>query len=133
MKHPDLPAIESRLLPMLNAARDELRTMYPDLRITSSSLPFEQATDATGHILELSVFFPDAPPEHPDVLELYVVLRGVAGPSPTVDAYVRRGYHGPVKFDLFPGSIPLSEAAIDRIVSSWPDLLRALHNAIRRR
>jgi hypothetical protein len=125
-------ALEQRFLPALRAAEAEINAGFPDVRAGVWSQPHGQLTDAPSHVIALSCFLPDAPPDQPDEVTLELCFGGVRGPSPSVDADVVWGYPGQVEADLFPSTVAMSEEALRRVEAELPRLVEVLQTAVRR-
>jgi hypothetical protein len=124
--------LERRLLPSLRAAEAEINAAFPGVQARVWSLPVGQATDSPGHVIALSCFFPEAPPNQSDEVTLQVCIGSVRGPGPSLDAAVIWGYPGQLEADLFPGPVAMSEDALRQLEAELPRLLEVLRTAVTR-
>jgi hypothetical protein len=124
--------LERRFLPSLRAAEAEINAAFPGVQARVWSLPVGRATDSPGHVIALSCFFPEAPPNQPDEVTLELCIGSVRGPSPSLEADVIWGHPGQLEADLFPGTVAMSEDALRRIEAELPRLVEVLRTAVRR-
>jgi hypothetical protein len=124
--------LERRFLPALRAAEAEINAGVSGVRAAVWSQHFGQATDSPGHVIALSCFFPNAPPDQPDEVSLELSFGGVTGPNPTVEADVVWGHPGQAEADLFPRPVPLTEESLRRVEIELPRLIEVLWSAVRR-
>ena len=124
--------LERRFLPALRRAEAEINAGFPGVRAEAWSQPHGQATDSPGYVIALSCYFPDAPADQPDEVTLELCVGGIGGPKPSLEADVIWGCPGQVELDLFPGSVAMSEDAVQRIEAELPRLVQVLQAAVRR-
>jgi hypothetical protein len=125
-------ALERRFLPALREAENGINANVAGVQAGVWSQPQGQATDSPGHVIALSCFFPNAPPDQPDEVTLELCFGGVSGRGPTVEADVVWGHPGQVEADLFPHPAPLTEETLRIVEGELPELIEALWSAVRR-
>lgn len=128
--------LETRYLPLLHQAAEQLAAQHPTFLLSASSFPADPAAACKDYDIYLEAWRPDlAHPDEPNCLDLAIIVRDLPG-TPALRALgVGWGADGIPPTDglhLLPGQVPftpevlpLIDAALPRLLSHFAHCLRA--------
>jgi hypothetical protein len=126
--------LERRILPLLEAAAQELSREFPSVRIRTESSSVGSKTSLQGHHVAIScIVADDRPREEPDLVDLLVGIRHLTTEPELESLYVCWGHpSGYVELELLDRPVPLDDAAWSSAEAAVPRLVEALRSAIKR-